>query len=203
MEAHLSSGCRRCRDSAEALGVIAAVARGEAEREVPAAALRLAMAIFSLQQPERVHILPRVLARLVFDSFSEPQPVGVRSRQHVSRHAMYRAGDYFVDLKLESQPGTRQVSLVGQIANPKEAPGSLANVPVLLSAGPDVIKRTVSNEFGEFQMSYEAGRHLRLYVPVRGDRKIEVELSRLGAAQPKRPKPESDRPVRKSTRKPR
>jgi hypothetical protein len=203
MDMHLSSGCRRCRRASEVLGAVADVARGEAEREVPAPALRRAIAMFSVQKPERVQTLPRLLARLVFDSFNEPLLAGVRGREHVSRHAMYRAGDYFVDLKLESQPGTRHVSLVGQIANPKAAPDSVANVPVLLSAGPDVIWRTMSNEFGEFQLSYEAGRPLRLHVPVRDGRRIEVALSRLGTAQPKSRKPKGAGPVRNITRKPR
>ncbi|HEX7671903.1 MAG TPA: hypothetical protein VF395_20050, partial [Polyangiaceae bacterium] len=96
--------------------MVAAVARGEEAFGVPAHALRWAMAIFSLQQPERVHILPRVLARLVFDSFGEPQPAGVRSLELVSRQAMYRVGDTYIDLRMESEPGTHRVSLVGQIA---------------------------------------------------------------------------------------
>lgn len=198
MEAHLASGCRRCRRSMEALGTVVAVARGEADREPPMHALRLAMAVFSLRQPERVHILPRVLARLVFDSFGEPAPVGIRSRERVSRQAMYRAGDYYVDLRLESEPGARLVSLVGQVAESGAAHQSVANVPIVLASAGEVLVRTESNEFGEFQMSYEPRRQLRLYVPVRGDRKLEVALGRL-APERKRVKAKTDGSVRART----
>ena len=203
MEAHLSTRCRRCGRAADAFGTVAAVARGEEAFAVPPQALRWAMAVFSLRQPERVQILPRVLARLVFDSFGEPQPVGVRSLERVSRQAMYRAGDTYVDLRLESEPGTRRVSLVGQIAGSKAGDGSFRNVPVVLAAGKDVLARAVSNELGEFQMSYEPGRRLRLYVPLRGDRGIEVPLSRLTDPEAKRPAVKSGRRPVQGRRRPR
>ena len=203
MQAHLSSGCRRCGRAAEAFGIVAAVARGEEAFGVPAHVLRWATAVFSLRQPERVQILPRVLARLVFDSFGEPQPVGVRNLERVSRQAMYRAGDYYVDLRMESEPGARRVSLVGQIAGSKEGHRSFGNVPVVLAAGTDILARAVSNELGEFQMSYEPTRRLRLYVPLRGDRGIEVPLSRLTDSKAKRPAAKPDGRMSKRTRPPR
>lgn len=187
MKSHLFSGCRRCGRSAEAFGMVAAVARGEEAFGVPGHVLRWATAVFSLRQPERVHILPRVLARLVFDSFGDPQPVGVRSLERVSRHAMYRAGDTYVDLRMESEPGTRRVSLVGQIAGSKAGHRSFGNVPVVLSAGTGIVARALTNEFGEFQMRYEPSPRLRLYVPLRADRGIEVPLSRLTDSKAKKP----------------
>ncbi len=186
MEAHLSR-CPRCGRSAGAFGMVAAVARGEAAFAAPDHALRWATAVFSLRRPEQVHILPRVLARLVFDSFGEPQPVGVRSLERVSRQAMYRAGDTYVDLRMESEPGTHRVSLVGQIAGPEAGRGSFGKVPVVLAAGKSILARAVSNEFGEFQMRYEPSPRLRLYVPLRGDRGIEVPLSRLTDSKARKP----------------
>jgi len=192
MEAHRSSGCRRCGRAAEAFGMVAAVARSEEAFGVPGHALRWATAVFSLRQPERVQILPRVLARLVFDSFGEPQPAGVRSLARVSRQAMYRAGDTYVDLRMESEPGTRRVSLVGQIAGSEAGRRSFGKVPVVLAAGNSILARAVSNEFGEFQMRYEPRPRLCLYVPLRGDRGIEVPLSRLTASKAKRPATKTD-----------
>ena len=122
----------------------------------------------------------------MFDSFGEPQPVGVRSLERVSRQAMYRAGDYYVDLRMETEPGTRRVSLVGQIAGSKADQRSFGNVPVMMAAGTDILARAVSNEFGEFQMSYEPGPQLRLFVPLGSGRGIEIPLSRLTDAKAKR-----------------
>lgn len=184
MDLHVT-GCGPCRRARDLFGAVAEVARREAEYDVPERMLRLARSIFALQPPERVRILPRVLARLVFDSFAEPLLVGIRSRQRVTRQAMYRAGDYYLDLRMESEPETRRVSVVGQIANRRAPERSVANVPIVLTSEKEVVARAVSNEFGEFQLGYEPAKHLRLHVPVSSSGNIEVALNRLCAGSPK------------------
>lgn len=199
MDLHLA-GCRRCRRAHDLFEDVAEVARGEATYEVPAEILRLAHAIFDLQRPERVRILPRVLASLVYDSFAEPLLVGIRSRQRVTRQAMYRAGDYFVDLRMESEPETRRVSVVGQIANRRDPERSVAHVPIVLTSDEEVVARAVSNEFGEFQLGYAPAKHLRLHVPVSDCGKIEVALNGLRAGPPDAPRKTPRRTTRKSSR---
>ena len=125
MDLHLA-GCRRCRRARDVFSAVAQVARGEAAYAVPENVLRSARALFALRRPEPSRTSPRVLARLVYDSFAEPMPVGVRGRQRVTRQAMYRAGDYYVDLRMESEPETRHVSMVGQIATRRDPQRSVA-----------------------------------------------------------------------------
>ncbi|MBI3669368.1 MAG: hypothetical protein HY237_06290 [Acidobacteria bacterium] len=187
METHLSSGCRKCRKKADLLRLFATIATSEAQYQVPQYAIHCARAIFALQQPEKVHILPRILARPLYDSFREPLPAGVRTQQRLSRQALYEAGDFRLDLRLEHERGSPQVSLVGQIENRKEPNQRVANVPVLLAAGKKILARTVSNQFGEFHLDYHPRTHLRLYVPVLQDhaRRIEVPLSDLQVDQRK------------------
>jgi hypothetical protein len=199
MDLHLA-GCRPCRRSRDLFGAVAEVARSEAAYEVPEGTFRSAQAIFVLQSPERVRILPRVLASLVFDSFAEPQLVGIRSRQRVTRQAMYRAGDYYVDLRMESQPETRRVSVVGQIANRRNPERSVAHVPVVLMSDEEVVARAVSNEFGEFQLGYAPAKHLRLHVPVSDSASIEVALNRLRSSPPDAPRETPKHTTRKSPR---
>jgi hypothetical protein len=199
MDLHLA-GCRRCRHARDLFGAVAEVARGEAAYEVPERTLRSARAIFDLQRPERVRILPQVLARLVYDSFAEPQLVGVRSRQRVTRQAMYRAGDYYVDLRMESEPDTRRVSVVGQIANRRDPERSVSHVPIVLTSDEEVVARAVSNEFGEFQLGYTPAKHLRLHVPVSDTGNIEVALNRLRAGSPDAPPETPKHKTRKSSR---
>jgi hypothetical protein len=199
MDLHLA-GCRRCRRARDLFGAVTEVARGEAAYEVPEGTLRSARAIFALRGPERVRILPRVLARLVFDSFAEPLLVGVRSRQRVTRQAMYRAGDYYVDLRMESEPETRHVSVVGQIANRRDPERSVAHVPIVLTSEEEVVARAVSNEFGEFQLGYAPAKHLRLHVPVSGSGKIEVALNGLRSGPPDAPRTAPKQTTRKSLR---
>jgi hypothetical protein len=167
MQAHLASGCRKCRHTAVLLRKVAAAAHRHSQVQVPDYALRCARAIFLLQQPEKVQILPRISARLLYDSFREPLPAGVRTQQRLSRQALYQAGDYSLDLRLESESGTSRVTLVGQIQNRKQPGKRLRGVPALLFSGKQVVGQAVSNSLGEFQMEYGATKHLRLYVPVR------------------------------------
>src|SRR5437879_8593175 len=99
MERHLASGCRKCRHTAELLRKLVTAARNDSQVQVPDYALRCARANFFLQQPEKVQILPRIPARLLYDSFREPLPTGLRTQQRLSRQALYQAGDYSLDLR--------------------------------------------------------------------------------------------------------
>ncbi len=181
MERHLASGCRSCSRTVSVLRQFAELAEAESNYEAPHYAVRSARAIFALQRPEKVYFLPRVIGRLIYDSFREPVPAGVRARHRVTRHALYEASNYSLDLRLEHQVGTARVSLIGQIANEKEPSKPMANLPVFLFSERKVIARALSNAFGEFQFEYEPGRHLRLYVQASHSLKknIQVSLTRL------------------------
>ena len=127
MEGHLASGCRKCRHTADLLQKAAVAARSDSKVQVPEYAVRFARAIFILQLPEKVRLLPRTPARLLYDCFREPLPAGVRTQQGLSRQVLYQAGDYLLDLRLENERGSSRVALVGQIQNRKE-PGKRLGV---------------------------------------------------------------------------
>ena len=81
MEDHLASGCRKCRHTADLLQKAAVAARSDSKVQVPEYAVRFARAIFILQLPEKVRLVPRAPARLLYDCFREPLPAGVRTQQ--------------------------------------------------------------------------------------------------------------------------
>src|SRR3989442_12290662 len=135
MEAHLASGCQKCRLTADLLHKLAAAARSDSQVQVPDYALRCARAIFLLQQPEKVQILPRIAARLLYDSFREPLPAGVRTQQRLSRQALYQAGDYWLDFRLDNERGTSTGTLIGAIQNGEHPGKRLEGVPILLGSG--------------------------------------------------------------------
>lgn len=166
MRGHLAGGCRKCRRSAEILGRIARLAAAECRYEVPEFAVHCARSIYGLEQPREVRVPGGLLGRLVFDSFREPLPAGVRSQHRISRQTLYEAGEYALDLRQEQERGAARVSVVGQIASRKEPGRAFAGVPVALFAGASVLARSVSNEFGEFQIEYAPARDLRLDVGV-------------------------------------
>jgi hypothetical protein len=180
MENHLSLGCEKCAGTVGRLRRFVAAASADAAYEVPDYAVRSARAIFALQRPQKVLILPRLVAKLVFDSFREPVLAGVRSQHRITRQAMYEAGDYCVDLRMEREQGSSSVALVGQIANRIQPEQRIASVPIILMSGKKVLGRTVSNSSGEFQIEYQPRKSLSLYVPVlQAGKQIEVPLKDL------------------------
>ena len=162
MQEHLSSGCKRCEGLVRVLRAFAERALQEAGFEPPAEVVRLAQAIFPSRRPER-----SVFARLVYDSFRDPLPVGLRAEDRLARHALYEADDVVVDLQLEQQPGTDFVTLVGQISDRDRPRTNTTSLPVLLMTGRGLVASAVCNPLGEFEMEYKAARDLRLYVPLR------------------------------------
>jgi hypothetical protein len=176
MEQHLSSGCSKCRATVAMLRQVIIAAQADAACEVPDYAVRNAKAIFALQRPEKV-TLRKIVAQLVFDSFLQPLPAGVRaSQQRMSRQALYQAGDYCIDVRIEHERGSANVVLVGQISSRREPSRAMAGVPVLLMSQERPLARGQSNEFGEFQMRYRPSQHLSLHVPVETSGEIEVPL---------------------------
>jgi hypothetical protein len=175
MDAHLSSGCSRCQRIVEVLGGVTKTARLESEYEPSKQTLRLARAIFPMRRGHR-----SVSPVLIFDSFCEPLPAGMRAQNRATRHTLYEAGKFFLDLQFEHEPSSGRVTLVGQLSNRENPVMSPANVPVLLMASKGPVACSICNGLGEFQLEYQPARHLRLHVPLHaaGER-LELGLDRL------------------------
>lgn len=189
MASHLSSGCARCQRTVNVLRGVVSTARGEADYEPPQHAILYAHTIYSLSRPERTS-LPRLVARLVHDSIREPLPAGMRAGERSSRHVLYEAGSYCLDLQLEQQLASGLVTLIGQLADRNQPAASIADVPVWLMERKNLVAGTFSNPFGEFQLEYAPARDLQLCVPLRAaGKRLEVSLDRLTPGLPGRPRP--------------
>ncbi len=180
MQLHLSSDCKQCAAKVEMLQKLNDAASADVSYRIPDYAVHMARSIYALQRPEKVQLLPRLLAKLTFDSFQEPMLAGVRSQQRLIRQALYEAGDYSLDLRIEHERGAALVVLVGQVINRREPGQKMSDVPVMLMSGKEVLGRAISNRFGEFQMEYKPKRSLQLHVPVQhAGKRIEVKLGQL------------------------
>jgi hypothetical protein len=192
MDAHLSSGCARCVRTASTFRSVTAIAGGEAGSEPPEHAIRYAQAVYSMFRPE-TRSLPRLLARLVHDSMRAPLPAGIRAQAGLSRHALYEAGSYYLDLQLDLQHASGPVTLVGQLAD-RHNPSADVAVPVWLMQKKSVVASTLCDRFGEFQLQYTPARNLWLHLPLRDARKrLEIPLSRLTPEIPGAHRPSSVR----------
>lgn len=179
MNEHLR-GCVTCQDTLARLTALALRVEADEAFEPPPSAVRRARAVFTQFQPERVCDLPRLLARLVQDSFREPLLAGIRGNERASRQALYEAGRVVVDLRLEQRPGQSAVVLVGQLLYPDEPRALVAKRPIVITSGRQVLGTTASNEHGEFHLEYEPAGQVRLHIPVEeGTRRVEIALNRL------------------------
>lgn len=190
MREHLASGCASCRELAAFCDSLAKVCASVAARQIPESAGRCACAIFPVTTARPSRRGFRIPIELIYDSFLSPAPVGLRASWELGFQALYHAGGYSLDFRVEPGPPAGRPIIIGQIAN-REAPGvGMAGIPVYLKAGRAVIAQTLSNQFGEFQMEYEERRGLRLRVElgapdqgkeVNNPRHIEVPLRRLAS----------------------
>ncbi|HLJ88594.1 MAG TPA: hypothetical protein VKZ53_17370 [Candidatus Angelobacter sp.] len=181
MLSHLESGCLKCQKTSDLLKKFMRVCTRETTLDFPEGLERPIRAYFALHKRERIPTLKQILASLIYDSLNAPQPVGVRSGHQISRHVLFEAGDYSVDLRFEHEKGSANMVLVGQIANKKEPEELLADMPVILVAGSREVTRSLSNSFGEFQMEYtpQADLHLRVPLEAKGQ-ELEVVLDSRG-----------------------
>jgi hypothetical protein len=178
MEAHLASGCTSCQRKADVLGKLAVTARAEAEYQPPTSVMRRAKAVF--RRPERAEGPVQILARLVYDSFRDPLPAGMRAADRPSQ-ALFEAEDYALDLHLNRERADRErggpkMVLVGQIADRKKPGSRMSEVPVLLMSGKQVAARGLSNDLGEFHLEYDPQERLHLQIPVARGKQINIQL---------------------------
>jgi hypothetical protein len=182
IERHLASGCARCARAVALYRRIASTARQEAQWDPPPGVVARASEIFSI--PARQQVAPlthRLLPRLIFDSLRQPLPAGVRASNSVTRHVLYRAGDFFIDLRIDREHGAPRVSIVGQVT-PREAERvatALEPVSVLLIDRRAVVARPSVNAFGEFHFDYDPHAKMRLRILFGEHTGLDVPLERL------------------------
>lgn len=103
-------------------------------------------------------------ARLTFDSTQFPAQAAVRSSADAfgstTRHLLYDAAPYSVDVRIEQLTGLPAAELVGQILSSSAVTGPLEDIRIVLMRGKDVLSKTLANAFGEFQLQFEPGKNL-------------------------------------------
>jgi hypothetical protein len=166
LERHLEKGCSRCTQTVRLWRAVLDVADQEAAYRPPDEALRQLKGDFALRRPKG--LLERVAeqAALVFDSFRQPQPMGVRGAGPSPRQLLYKAGRYAIRLRLESAADAERVSIVGQLVDEHQSPAAVQDIAVLALQGRKTLDRTLTNHLGEFVLEPDAAENLRLCVGV-------------------------------------
>jgi len=166
LEQHLEKGCSRCTQTVRLWEVVLDVADQEAAYRPPDEVLRQLRGDFALRRPKGLLEKVAEQVSLVFDSFRQPQAVGVRGAGPSPRQLLYRAGRYAIRLRLEAAPDTDRVSIVGQLVDEQHSTGAVQDIAVLALKGRKTLDRTLTNHLGEFVLEPDAAENLRLCVGV-------------------------------------
>lgn len=167
MRRHLSD-CVLCSLTVELLRRAAETARLDRSFEPPADVVEAAMRIFPATTGVEWSVwtgLRRLTAGMTLNSSAAPA-AGVRSLRAASRHFVYKAGQYSVDLQLEKDPGVASFGMTGQIADETAPDIPIGNTRVVLLSGNRLLASTGTNEFGEFFLQYTPSTNLCLLVPI-------------------------------------
>jgi len=131
--------------------------------------------------PKQSSVFRRVIsARLIFDSFLQPAPAGIRSSQLAGRRVVYQADGLMVDLLLEQpQTDSLRISLVGQLLDSAKPERQLDILSVALQGRKGPIAVASTNKFGEFHFEFGLERNVNLEIETTADQWISVVLPRL------------------------
>jgi len=180
MRRHLEAGCEECAATLRLWTAVHATARKEEEYQPPEGALRIVRASFRVRQSELAR--KPSLARLVFDSLTQPLALGLRSRAAAPRQQLFTRGRFRIDTRIEPSVGRAQkrATLVGQVIespSPQPAPAGPGWGPtVLLYAAERPLAAANTNRYGEFHLEFEPAEDLRLWVVILDEDPIQLQL---------------------------
>ena len=112
--------------------------------------------------------------QLLYDSFSQPLSVGIRSAPRRIRQLLYRAEPYQIDLQIELRPEGNRLVVTGQLLDVSRPEMVGRDVQVMLSDGREYRVNTVTNQFGEFRAEVENSGDLELSLLSPGGKPIVV-----------------------------
>jgi hypothetical protein len=185
MQNHLDTGCRKCSEALAFSARVYRAAQRESNYEPPADAVRIVKAAFSKAQTEPTGTF--LAAELLFDSFLNPLPSGVRSTPNASRQLLFGAGRYRIDVRLEPHIESDQVAVVGQLLNTAHEPRGIERARVRLVKGRKVVAETVTSRFGEFHLNCDQGLELHVLPELGEEIVIPLVEPNAGAIRKARP----------------
>ena len=178
MANHLAEGCHRCSELAALVGRIQMEAAEDPA--VPEELVRAARSVFPPDAARAFEtlLLPRLAGRLLFEFPGALAGAGARSDPQPTGEVICREGDYTIELRIEREPESAEMALVGQAMKSARDSSPLSDAAVLLVARKRVVARTTSNQFGEFCLVSGIRRGLKLCVQIQEiGRQLEIPLT--------------------------
>ncbi len=162
MQQHIDDGCTKCANILNTWQIVHSVAQKESALTPPSDVVRVVKSQFVAVAPEK-----SLGFRLLFDSALAPVPAGMRGSV-AARQFLYETDEYYIDLRVEAlrvEPHreVHQAALVGQVLN-RRGKRAAQGLAVLLQDGKRPIAETSTNQFGEFQLEFDATNSLSISV---------------------------------------
>jgi len=176
MQAHLNTGCLKCRREAKTWLRVRETAARQRASEPDDSAVRFikgSLAISGQRQAKRAR---GFLAEVLFDSYREPLPAGVRSAASASRQLLFGAGDLRIDLRLEPKVDSDNICVIGQILDSADSGGSRVEASVALVRAGKVVSEAMTNHFGEFQLECGMASRLELRIKLPTGKETSISL---------------------------
>jgi hypothetical protein len=175
MDQHLSTGCDECRAAFQTWSDFATFAGEEAGFEPPRDAVRVAKTYLAQRAlldgrtgtARRRAWAPSLLATLVFDS-RQTAGAGVRSGAGYSRHLLFAAQSLAIDLHVETASKPGWFLLAGQIADGSRPDQLPRKIDLCLVDGDQELSAFQTNDFGEFQCTFDRRQDLTLLLGLEG-----------------------------------
>ncbi len=181
MREQLNAGTAKIRKMVLLLNRVAAVGQSDAAMAIPEYALRSVKAMGSLQRPRAAAASEKSLLRflpfeIIFDSLGLPAPAGARFVQASHRQLTFKAEDFTVDVRLEHENGPNGTVIVGQLLLQADEAEPVSGIPVLVVSNDQIVGRSVTSRFGEFQAEGLPREPLSLSLLVSDEECIDVPL---------------------------
>ena len=173
MQKHIEDGCTKCEAVLKSWRSVFRIAQEEGGYSPPEDTVRIAKAQFAVV-PGVQHGRP---VRLVFDSNLQPVTAGVRGSIS-ARQLLYETDELYIDLRLEPQreANRERVCLVGQILDRSSETRAAQGLRVQLMQGQQAVTDTATNQHGEFQLEFDAGKDVSLSIGHEKDRMVVLPI---------------------------
>jgi hypothetical protein len=173
MQKHIEDGCGKCEAVLKGWQSVFQIAKEESNFSPPQDTVRIVKSQFAavagVQQERRV--------RLVFDTNLQPITAGVRGSIS-ARQLLYETDELYIDLRLEPhrEANRDRVCLVGQILDRTSETRAVRGLKVQLLQGQQAVSDTATNQHGEFQLEFDAGKDMCLWIGHQKDQMVVLPI---------------------------
>jgi hypothetical protein len=176
--AHLASGCPDCQATSNLWRSLAGLAANERNYAPPDNLVRLTKLEFTAKREPLTHLA--AIGRMIFDSVSNPVPVGVRGTAVSARQVVYEAEGLIVDLRFERQPRSGTIAASGQVLDMQAPHCMIVKATIFLwTDRGHLLNSAEANDFGEFQFEFEPQDRLRISIESAGRRTLRIPLGNV------------------------